>query len=68
MWEPFYNTVKATLSNANIVIDKYHVIRKVTQALDQVRKEIQSKNRSLKRGGLLLLKSKENFKDWQKKN
>ncbi len=46
---------------------KYQVVQKVTQAFDQVSKEIKSKNLALKRGRLLLLKNKENLKDWQKK-
>ena len=40
MWEPFHKAVKSSFPEACIVIDKYYVVQKVTQALDQVRKKI----------------------------
>jgi transposase len=32
MWEPFHKAVKSMFSMATIVVDKFHVIQKVTQA------------------------------------
>lgn len=40
MWEPFHKAVKSTFPEACVVVDKYHVVQKVTQALDQIRKKV----------------------------
>ncbi|WP_259674469.1 transposase [Bacillus methanolicus] len=40
MRDPFHKAVKSIFPEACNVIDKYHVVQKVTQALDQVRKKI----------------------------
>jgi transposase len=55
MWDPFHKAVKSIYPEACIVIDKYHVVQKVTQALDQVRKKIPG----LKKGRFKLLKGSE---------
>jgi transposase len=52
MWDPFHKAVKSVFPEACIVIDKYHVVQKVTHALDQVRKKIPG----LKKGRFKLLK------------
>jgi len=62
MWDPFHKAVRKAFPCADIVIDKYHVAQKVTQALDQVRKKIPG----LKKSRFLLLKSYENLKEYQK--
>lgn len=56
MWEPFHKAVKSMLPTVTIVVDKYHVIQKVTQALDKVRK----KHSNLKKVRYLFLKGYEN--------
>lgn len=55
MWDPFHKAVKSIFPEACIVIDKYHVVQKVTHALDQVRK----KTPGLKKGRFKLLKGSE---------
>jgi transposase len=55
MWDPFHKAVKSIFPEACIVIDKYHVVQMVTQALDQVRKKIPG----LKKGRFKLLKGSE---------
>jgi transposase len=55
MWDPFHKAVKSSFPEACIVIDKYHVVQKVTQALDQVRKTVPG----LKKGRFKLLKGSE---------
>ncbi|MEH7500556.1 transposase [Neobacillus drentensis] len=40
MWDPFHKAIRKAFPNAQIIVDKYHVVQKVTQALDQVRKKI----------------------------
>jgi transposase len=55
MWDPFHKAVKSIYPEACIVIDKYHVVQKITQALDQIRKNIPG----LKKGRFKLLKGTE---------
>lgn len=59
MWDPFHKAIRTALPNAHIIADKYHVVQKVTQALDQVRKTIPG----LKKARFYLLKSYENVKE-----
>jgi transposase len=70
MWEPFYKAVKQQYPNARIVIDKYHVIQKVNQALDTVRKQLQPKTpkqkNQFKKRRLLLLKGMEKLNENQR--
>jgi transposase len=40
MWDPFHKAVKSTFPEVCVVVDKYHVVQKVTQALDQIRKKV----------------------------
>lgn len=37
MWGPYKNSVQAQLPNAKIIVDKWHVLSKLNQALDKVR-------------------------------
>jgi len=41
MWQPYVDLAKVFFPNAIIVIDKYHFIRHVTWAIENVRKRIQ---------------------------
>ncbi len=66
MWEPFHKAIHKILPSALIVIDKYHVVQKVTQALDQIRKKLQSEQKNLKKKRLLFLMSLEKLSDKQK--
>ena len=59
MWDPFHKAIRTIFPNAQIIVDKYHVVQKVTQALDQVRKKIPG----LKKARFTLLKSFENLKE-----
>jgi transposase len=62
MWDPFHKAVRTAFPHANIIIDKYHVVQKVTQALDQLRKKIPG----LKKSRFLLLKSYEKLNEKQR--
>ncbi|NNU94872.1 DDE transposase, partial [Geobacillus sp. NFOSA3] len=63
MWEPYHKAVRALFRSASIVIDKYHhVVQKVTQALDQARKEFSP----LKKARYLLLKGCEKLRKDQR--
>lgn len=66
MHEPFRQAVEMCLPQAKVVVDKFHVVRQVNRALDQVRvslqaREQQGKRRSLFTGRYLLLKAVENL-------
>jgi transposase len=41
MWQPYVDLARIFLPNAKIVIDKYHFIRQVTWAIENVRKRLQ---------------------------
>ena len=41
MWQPYTELAKALFPNATIIIDKYHFIRQVTWAIENVRKRLQ---------------------------
>lgn len=40
MWRPYKDSVKAVLPHAQIVVDKFHIVRMANQSLDAVRKNI----------------------------
>ena len=43
MWQPYAELAKIFLPNAKIIVDKYHFIRQVTWAVENVRKRVQKK-------------------------
>lgn len=67
MWEPYKQAVKASLPNAQIVIDRFHFVRHNVWALERVRKEVQENmpdhlRKYMKRSKRLLLAKRENLK------
>src|SRR5699024_2419271 len=62
MWDPFHKAIRKAFPDAQIVVDKYHVVQKVVQALDQIRKKIPG----LKKARFHLLRSYENLKEKNK--
>lgn len=50
MHEPFRQAVQMCLPRANIVVDKFHVIRRVNEALDKVRIRLQGEESQGRRG------------------
>jgi transposase len=59
MWDPFHKAVQEAFPSAQVIVDKYHVVQKVNQALDKVRKTIPG----LKKARFHLLRGYENVKD-----
>jgi len=43
MWEPYYQAVKAKLPHAEVVVDRFHVMRQLNERLTQVRRAIQAR-------------------------
>ncbi|WDM84469.1 ISL3 family transposase [Xanthomonas cucurbitae] len=66
MWRPFRNSVGKNAPNASIVFDKFHIMRHLSDALDQVRrdeyKRLQGQDRSYIKGQrYTLLSNRENL-------
>ncbi|MBX9865566.1 MAG: ISL3 family transposase [Burkholderiales bacterium] len=40
MWRPYFDVISATIPHAKIVIDKFHVVKMATEAMEKVRKDI----------------------------
>lgn len=69
MREPFRQAVQLCLPGAKVVVDKFHFMRHVNEALDKVRSQCQGgrsgKNRVLYKSRFTLLKGSENLIDWE---
>lgn len=68
MWRPYRQAVAATLPNAVVVVDKFHIVRMANQALDKVRKDLREsltdkKRRTLKKDRFILLHRKRDLDD-----
>ena len=72
MWKPYTELAQTFFPNADIVIDKYHFIRQVTWAVENVRKRVQktmpaSLRKYYKRSRSLILTRYDKLKDEKKK-
>jgi len=72
MWQPYVDLAKAYFPNATIIIDKYHFIRYVTWAIENVRKRLQKRmpadlRKYYKRSRRLILTRYQKLKDENKK-
>jgi transposase len=71
MHEPFRQAVQMCLPRAKVVVDKFHLIRHINNALDKVRSRLQGGSRKDKRRDLFksrytLLKGDERLVGWEK--
>ena len=73
MWTPYRDAARVCLPQAQVVIDKYHVVRLASDALEAVRKTTHrdltaGERKTLKHDRFALLKRKRNLKerDWLK--
>lgn len=47
MWQPYIDVIMANASNATLVFDKFHMVRHLMEAVDEVRRqEINEKGKS----------------------
>jgi transposase len=53
MWKPYRDAVHAALPQAQIVIDRFHVVRMANRALETVRKTLRAKLTDVERRGLM---------------
>lgn len=71
MWKAYKKAVRRYLPNAEIVYDKFHIIKHLNESIDMVRKTEQAKlekegNKVFKHSRWVLLKAQENLNDKQK--
>lgn len=71
MWQPYRDAVRAVLPWADVVVDKFHVVRMASQGLDQIRKkaghDLPVKNRrKLMRSRYLLLRRAGDLNEMQR--
>lgn len=71
MWAPYIDAIKRRLPNALLVFDKFHIVRHLLDAVDQVRKEEAQKLKSenpelLKKSRYIWLKNPWNLTDKQR--
>ena len=62
----FIKGVRENLPNAEITFDKFHIMKIINKAVDEVRREEQSGNPDLKKSRYVFLKNKENLTTAQK--
>lgn len=61
MWKAYMRVIKEELPNAEIVHDKFHLIKYLNDALDKVRKREVKTNEALRNSRYALLKNEENL-------
>ena len=61
MWQPYINSVEYTMPKAEIVHDKFHLIKYLNEAIDKVRRREVKNNEELKNSRYLLLKNEKNL-------
>lgn len=66
MWKPFMKVVKDIAPQAIIVHDKFHLFKKLSEAIDKTRKKEVKENELLKTHKYTVLKNKENRTEKQK--
>jgi transposase len=71
MWDPFIAATRDWLPQADIVFDRFHVVRLVTQAVDKVRRQehklLQDQGDDiLKKTRFLWLANEENIPEWRR--
>lgn len=60
MWKAYINTVQTAMPNAEIVHDKFHIIKYLNEAIDKIRRREVKQNEVLKNSRYALLKNPEN--------
>lgn len=71
MWKPYKDAANVILPHAQVVVDKFHIVRMATQALESVRRGLRdemttTKRREVMRSRFLALKRKRDLTDDQR--
>jgi len=61
MWRPYMQSVERKVSNAEIVHDKFHLVKYLNEAIDKVRRREVQNNEVLKNSRYVLLKNEQNL-------
>jgi len=65
MWKPYIKSINKQIPNAEIVHDRFHLIKYLNKAIDQIRRREVKENEVLKNSRYALLKNVENRTDKQ---
>ncbi|RJO61073.1 MAG: ISL3 family transposase [Dehalococcoidia bacterium] len=73
MWNPYRDAVREVFPNARIIIDKYHIVRMASEAMESVRKKLRAdlttkQRRRLKNDRFTLLKRRHALNDKERLN
>ncbi len=68
MWKPYMNVINEIASDAMIVHDKFHLFKKLSEAIDKTRRKEVKENEQLKNQKYTVLKNQENRTEQQQKN
>jgi transposase len=66
MWKSFINVAKEKLPNAEVVHDKFHLIKYLNEAIDKVRKREVKTHEELKHSRYVMLKNEANLTEKQR--
>lgn len=66
MWKPYIATAEEKLPNASIVHDRFHLVKYLNHAIDQVRRREVKRHQDLKHSRYALLKNPENLTERQR--
>ena len=71
MWDPYIASIREYCPDADIVIDKFHIVKKANEALDTIRKREfanadENERKNMKRKRFIILKRGKNLSDEQK--
>ena len=66
MWKPFMNMAKDKLPNAEIIHDRFHLVKYLNDAVDKVRRREVKKHEQLKHTRYIFLKNPENQTEKQR--
>jgi len=65
MWKAYMNTVEEVLPEADIIHDRFHLVKYLNDAIDKVRRREVKKHEELKNSRFVLLKNRANLTDKQ---
>lgn len=66
MWKPFMNVAKDKLPNADVLHDRFHLVKYLNDAVDKVRRREVKKHEELKQTRYIFLKNPENQTEKQR--
>lgn len=65
MWDPYLNGIGKYMLHANVVFDRFHIMKQINKAIEKVRWAEQKTNKELKKTRFLWLKNPKNLTEKQ---